>query len=1256
MATMILSTVGAAVGGLFGGPGAALGRAAGGLIGNAIDRAVLGDDAVEGPRLEDVSITSVGEGTAIPRAYGTVRTAGHLIWATRFEEVSSTERQGGKGGGGGTEVTRYSYLGNAAYALCEGPIASVRRVWADGAELDLTEVEMRVYRGTEDQLPDPLIEAKQGGNAPAFRGTAFVVFERLPLERFGNRLPQLSFEVVRAVNTLAPRIRAITVIPGSTEHGYSPEAVSRTLRPGETQPRNRHVLHARSDWTASIDELTALCPNLRSVSLVVAWFGDSLDAARCRIEPRVETRELGFGASAEWRVGSKTRATARLVSRRDGRPSYGGTPSDASVVDAIRDLRARGLRVYLYPFVLMDVPEGNGLPDPYGGAEQPAHPWRGRITASPAPGRPGTPDRTHAAQGVVDAFVGQGSAGNYAAFVDHYARLCAQAGGVDGFVIGSEMRGLTQLRSDRGFPFVDALRAIAQRSKTVLGAQTLVTYAADWSEYFGYHPADGSGDVYFHLDPLWADSAIDAVGIDNYLPIADWRDADRRGGSPDGMQSPYDRVALRNGVAGGERFDWYYASDGDRADRRRTPITDGMHNKPWVFRPKDIDGWWSNWHVERRGGVEIGGPTAWRPRRKPIIFTELGAPAVDKAANGPNVFPDPKSSENAVPPFSSGARDDLAQHAFLSAHLDLMEGDDAPVTPDDAFVWTWDARPIPAFPVRTDVWADGPNWSVGHWVNGRLSGGSLADLLAAVMRDHGVSGFSTEAVEGWATGLLIADPSSARRAIEPILETHGIEVVERDGVAVFRSPDHAAEIYALPAIAAVPDEPEIVRRRSTEEVVPGEVTLAYRDPMRHHAVSSIRARGPGGGPRSAIAIGTKLTLEEAHANGLAHGFLRRAREERESIEIDAPWSAIDARVGDHVSHPELGQRACRIEAIEDGATRRMTLRLPHEPALAPPPPPQATQPASPTVWSGAPAALAVDLPLIPERDSGALVAGWMRPFAPLAVLKNTAGGLEYAGTITRPCGIGTLVSPLPPGPVAVPDRQNRLQLEMPGRALETASRLALLNGANALAVECAVGWEVLQFETADEVAPERWELRGLLRARLGTEHAMVTGASAGAPAVLLDGAPLWLDDLDPERGGAIEWRIGREGAPFSGDRFTSVAGQLGIEALRPLAPVHVRGRIDTQGALHLSWVRRGRRDADGWLAEDIPLGEEREAYEVRVGSASVARTIRTDAPRATIPATDLGLNGLAGAPLTISVAQVGRIGPGHAATITIDNP
>jgi hypothetical protein len=253
MATLILSAAGAAVGSVVGGPvGGAIGRALGGLAGSALDNALFGGAdsprQVEGPRLKDMDGLASTEGAPIARVYGRGRIGGQLIWATRFEEVANTtvERSAARGGKGGsrgqrTVRTTYSYFANLAVGLCEGPIGFVRRVWADGRELDLATVTMRVHRGTEAQTADPLIVAKEGADhAPAYRGLAYVVFERLALEEFGNRVPQLSFEVVRPVDGLARMIRSVCLIPGATEFGYETSVVAQNLGLGVSRPENRH--------------------------------------------------------------------------------------------------------------------------------------------------------------------------------------------------------------------------------------------------------------------------------------------------------------------------------------------------------------------------------------------------------------------------------------------------------------------------------------------------------------------------------------------------------------------------------------------------------------------------------------------------------------------------------------------------------------------------------------------------------------------------------------------------------------------------------------------------------------------------------------------------------------------------------------------------------------------------------------------------------------------------------------------------------
>ena len=854
----------------------------------------------------------------------------------------------------------------------------------------------------------------------------------------------------------------------------------------------------------------------------------------------------------------------------------------------------------------------------------------------------------------MDAFVGNSGRANYAAFIDHYARLCSRAGGIDGFVIGSEMRGLTALRDDADrFPFVEALREIAGDAKRVLGSDAVVTYAADWTEYSGVRPDDGSGDLFRHLDPLWADAAIGAVGIDNYLPLSDFRDDDARDGGPDGATSPYDGAALRNAVEGGELFDWFYATPEDRAARNRTPITDGANGKPWAYRIKDVASWWANEHHNRRGGVEVDPPTPWVPRSKPIWFTELGAPAVDKAANQPNVFPDPKSSENAVPYFSNGGRDDLAQHSFLRAHLEHWEdragGMPDMVDPSRIFLWTWDARPVPAFPLQRSVWADGENWARGHWLNGRFSGAPLGETIAAVLRDHKLTDFDTSNVEGWADGFLLGNPASARSSIEALMRVHGLTVSERGGTLVFRQADRLAlPINDIETVAAIEDEAEIVRQRERAHDAPTDIVLGYRDAFRDHGPATAQDRVPAEPLERRLSVASPLTLSGAEAARAANALLRSSWDRREGIELALPWSNLELSAGDTVRLADTNELAT-IERIEDGLARRVTLRtVASRPAIA-------TDPALPeapenVLEQGAPRLVALDLPLLPNRDGGAFLAAWSKPWrAQSAFRRAEDGDLRSLGSIETPAILGTLAEPLQSGPVGPIDRANTVRVRLASGALSSSSRLAMLDGANALAVRGRDGWEVLQFQNAEEIEPNIWRLSTLLRARLGTDRAMRSGADAGSEVVVLNDALLPVP-VSAEIGREEEWLAGPAGVPFDGERFSSVTAALGVAALRPLSPVHLRVKRAGGGALVLSWIRRGRVRADGWTGEDIPLGEEAERYRVRVTSDDRAEVFETDGPALAFTPAARGQD------LRIEVAQLGAgFGEGDAARITIQN-
>ncbi|RMD47081.1 MAG: host specificity protein, partial [Alphaproteobacteria bacterium] len=375
MATLVLGAAGAAVGGALGGgvlgiSGAVIGRAIGATVGRVIDERLLGASApVESGGPDRLHVAGAGEGDPIPRVWGQMRVAGHVIWAGEFRQ--QTVAGGGKGGGGGGGETELRV--SLALGLCEGPIAGIGRIWADGTPLEPTSIDLRVYPGDEAQLPDPLIEAVEGAeNAPAYRGLAYVVIEDLDLGRFGNRIPQLWFEVLRRADVEAPAhpadvITGVALIPGTGEYALATTPVTLGSGPGQGRRINVNTPSGRSDLETSLDALARELPGARSVSLVVSWFGDDLAAGRCTVAPRVEGRDRE-GLEMPWRVSGLTRAEAREVGRVDGRPAFGGTPCDHSVIEAIRAIHAAGREVMFYPFVLMDIQAGNGLPDPWSGA------------------------------------------------------------------------------------------------------------------------------------------------------------------------------------------------------------------------------------------------------------------------------------------------------------------------------------------------------------------------------------------------------------------------------------------------------------------------------------------------------------------------------------------------------------------------------------------------------------------------------------------------------------------------------------------------------------------------------------------------------------------------------------------------------------------------------------------------------------------------------------------------------------------------
>jgi hypothetical protein len=244
----VVPFVGAAVGFMIGGPA---GAQAGWVLGSIAGSILAPTQTQEGSRLSDLKIQTSTYGKPIPAVFGGWRLAGNVIWAKEMREQRTTERVGKN-----QKVSNYSYYGTCAVAICEGPITGVRRIWADGKLAydtsggadsisdDDTRLDqyITIYRGTEEQMPDPTMQAALGANrCPAHRGTAYVVLNDLPLEKFGNRIPNFEFEVIAQSTTT-------TDVKDVVWHNPQPVGGQKVIGQAYDPVRGMLWIQAESSW------------------------------------------------------------------------------------------------------------------------------------------------------------------------------------------------------------------------------------------------------------------------------------------------------------------------------------------------------------------------------------------------------------------------------------------------------------------------------------------------------------------------------------------------------------------------------------------------------------------------------------------------------------------------------------------------------------------------------------------------------------------------------------------------------------------------------------------------------------------------------------------------------------------------------------------------------------------------------------------------------------------------------------------------
>ncbi len=1224
MATLVLTAAAGAAAGSFGGGvvGALAGsviKAGAGYVGRTIDNNIFGGGrlpAARGLRLADLSVQTSTYGKMIPIVYGQARIAGNVIWSRPIKETATTSNASVGGKGGATKVsqsqTTYSYSVTLAIAICEGEIDSVLRVWADASVIDITQGIYRLYKGDEAQLPDPYIEGIEGiGKTPAYRGLSYVVIEDFPLANYGNRIPNFTFEVKRRVlvqdesgDVLEEMIKGMVLIPGSGEFVY--DTVVQTKVPGELVgsnwvqkgPKvriNQNNTSNKADALVGLDQLLDTCRNLEWVAVVCTWFGTSLDAGDCIIQPGVEYQESATTEPDIWSSATFTRDTAHQITLDGlGNPIYGGTPSDQSILRYLDELKSRGLKIMFYPMFFMDIEN---------------KPWRGRVTGT--------------ATEVANFFT---KTDGYNAFITHYANLVKTK--VDAFVIGSELIGLTKVytgTTTRSYPAVDALVSLAATVKGIVGSGVKVTYAADWSEY--HHTDDG----WYNMDPLWASTNIDFIGIDAYFPLTN---------EP---QSGYDVQKVIDGWTEGEGYDWYY-TDPERTNQASLAA-------PYAW--KNINWWWTNTHTNPNS-VQ----TSWVPQSKKIWFTEYGFPSLDGATNQPNVFYDPNSIESYFPYHSRGRIDFRAQRQGLLATEKKWKSS---TMIERMFIWTWDARPFPFWPDLVRVWTDGPLWKYGHWVNGKLGLSSLA----AIVRDNCIRAGLTDSdidvsrLTDLVDGYVIADIIPARGSIETLQAAYFFDAVESDGVIKF-VPRGGSIAVSIPENDLIPAQKReakelLLTSREQEIVLPQRVNVNYINGIVDYQPGNQHSQRLTSSSLESLTMSLPIVMTDQQAKNIADITLFNAWMERTIFSFAfphkymalEPTDIIEITTGNITHKIRLVNAQYSSGVIEaEGVAEDITVYDFYSK------PGEVTSLIDPVIDPGDTRLDILDLPAFPsDNPQQAYIrlagTGYEDAWQGAQVSRSDDGGTSYQPitNIDQAAVIGSTITALANGPTAVSDQVNKVTVSLISGSLESVSELALLNGKN-LAL---LGNEIIQFKNATLLSELKYELSYMLRGRLGSEDTTSLHV-AGEIFVLLDDRVL-------RTANAISM-IGllRKYKPVSyGHTLTQTDSQDFIFSgvgLKPYSPVHIIGSRDGSGNLTITWVRRTRISGDLRDFADVPLNEEKELYEIEIMNGSnVVRYIKNIlSPQAGYTAADQIIDfGSTQSSISIKVYQVsGVVGKGKA--------
>lgn len=539
---------------------------------------------------------------------------------------------------------------------------------------------------------------------------------------------------------------------------------------------------------------------------------------------------------------------------------------------------------------------------------------------------------------------------------------------------------------------------------------------------------------------------------------------------------------------------------------------------------------------------------------------------------------------------------------------------------------------------------------------------TVAGALHDMCRRAGVENASVAGLQQPLRGYVLSSGGTAAASIAPMASAFYFDVAEQAGQVRFVKRGQAMKGTIRMQDMGATDPSETPGVPVTFETVtalemPKEVTFKYADPAMDYQINAQRAQRERGLAQNNMIQESAITMTADEARRVAdrllweHWTARRTAKYR----VDDKW--LRTQPGDVLGIPVDGQiiphkllRATRghngiidIEAQRDdpeiyqsnatGAVGELMQNVVRYPGVT--------------------RLVLIDGPIVRDQDddtgfywaASSESDGWRGA----EILRSSDGGASFSemSPVLVRSDIGDVQGTLPGGPADLWDRDTVLTVVMlhDSDELESLDEDSVLRGNNAAWVgnPNGQGGEIIQFATATLVAPRTYELRNLLRGRLGTE-ARIGTHGAGEVFVLVNAAVNGRSDYGPE-----DWQRSRLYKPVSiltepDDTAAQSFTNTGVGKI-PLSPVHITGTRDGENNLTAAWVRRTRLRVPGLGSGPVPLGEETESYEVDilVGS-TVVRTLTSTAPVVQYTAAQQSADGITpGSAVSLRVYQMSTV-------------